>query len=387
MPFPQLEEAGFDDGRLQGLPWRPAICSARASTPSRRARYFNALPASRDEFDHEVRRRRLRRQRDRRGRLRDGRVLRRRQVLILPGLRYESTKVDYLGYDVRYDEDGDYVSTRPVTGGDTYGVLAARLSCALQRRRRRPTSAPPTRARWRVRTTTTSCRTRSCSSEDEEIQRGNSALKPTTSNNLDLLVEHYFQSVGVVSGGVFYKRLDDYIYPSVFDEDGVRRRVRGDAAAQRRVRRRLWGLELAFQNQLRFLPAPLDGLGVYANYTWTDSSATLPGREGEDATLPGQSAHVGNVSRVVREGAASRRRRRGTSTASTSTRWARRRSTTSTTTTTRSGTSTSASGSRATCARLRRRPEPDQRAAALLPGRDQHARSRRSTTGGGRTSA
>ncbi len=54
--------------------------------------------------------------------------------------------------------------------------------------------------------------------EDDEIERGNPALKPTTSNNLDLLAEHYFHSVGVVSGGVFYKRLNDYIYPFVFDE-------------------------------------------------------------------------------------------------------------------------------------------------------------------------
>ncbi len=65
--------------------------------------------------------------------------------------------------------------------------------------------------------------------------------------------------------------------------------LNGDAAS-------LWGMELAFQNQLRFLPAPFDGLGVYANYTWTDSSAKFPGREGEDARLPGQSAHLGNLS-------------------------------------------------------------------------------------------
>lgn len=54
------------------------------------------------------------------------------------------------------------------------------------------------------------------------------------------------------------------------------------------------GLELAFQNQLKFLPAPFDGLGLYANYTFTDSSARFPGRN-EDSTLPGQSRHVGNV--------------------------------------------------------------------------------------------
>lgn len=51
---------------------------------------------------------------------------------------------------------------------------------------------------------------------------------------------------------------------------------------------------MAFQNQRRFLPGPLDGLGVYANYTWTGSSARFPDRAVE-ATLPGQSSHVGNL--------------------------------------------------------------------------------------------
>ena len=45
--------------------------------------------------------------------------------------------------------------------------------------------------------------------EDAEIARGNSALKPTTSDNLDVLAERYFKSIGVVSGGVFYKRMSD----------------------------------------------------------------------------------------------------------------------------------------------------------------------------------
>jgi TonB-dependent receptor len=54
-------------------------------------------------------------------------------------------------------------------------------------------------------------------------------------------------------------------------------------------------MELAYQNQLRFLPAPFDGLGLYANYTWTDSAATYPDRT-QDSALPGQSKHLGNVS-------------------------------------------------------------------------------------------
>ena len=45
------------------------------------------------------------------------------RLLVLPGVRYESTKVDYTGHQVFYDAGGTYVSTQPVTGGDTHGFL------------------------------------------------------------------------------------------------------------------------------------------------------------------------------------------------------------------------------------------------------------------------
>jgi TonB-dependent receptor len=108
------------------------------------------------------------------------------------------------------------------------------------------------------------------------------------------MVERYFRSVGMISGGFFHKGIDAFIFPFRFEEtrDGdeydVTEPRNGPAAT-------VTGLELAFQNQLRFLPAPFDGLGFYANYTFTSSSADLPDRDGEDLRLPGQIRHSGNV--------------------------------------------------------------------------------------------
>nr|MDJ0646204.1 TonB-dependent receptor [Flavobacteriaceae bacterium] len=48
--------------------------------------------------------------------------------------------------------------------------------------------------------------------EDEEIILGNPNLDPTTSMNFDLLAEHYFKSIGVISGGAFFKNLKSFIY-------------------------------------------------------------------------------------------------------------------------------------------------------------------------------
>jgi TonB-dependent receptor len=125
------------------------------------------------------------------------------------------------------------------------------------------------------------------------VAQGNADLKPTTSWNVDLMGEHYLKSVGVLSAGFFYKKLKDYIYIYTLQEQingsqyQVTQPLNGDAASIR-------GVEVALQNQLRFLPSPFNGIGVYANYTFSDSTAHFPNHEG-DTTLPGQSRHVGNV--------------------------------------------------------------------------------------------
>ncbi|MCO6510640.1 MAG: TonB-dependent receptor, partial [Aridibacter famidurans] len=110
--------------------------------------------------------------------------------------------------------------------------------------------------------------------------------------------------IGIVSGGFFYKRLKDFIFPFTYEEErqigfagegkgpifdtfDVIQPLNGESAD-------LYGFEVAFQNQFTFLPKPLDGLGVYANYTYVNSEATLPG--GRTAELPGQAQNVANVS-------------------------------------------------------------------------------------------
>jgi len=134
---------------------------------------------------------------------------------------------------------------------------------------------------------------RSQNDNDLTVATGNADLSPTKSWNIDVLGERYFKSVGVVSAGVFYKRLEDYIYIYTVQEQinavqyQVTQPLNGDTATVR-------GIELALQNQLRFLPSPFNGIGVYANYTFSDSTARFPNHAG-DSTLPGQSRHVGNV--------------------------------------------------------------------------------------------
>jgi TonB-dependent receptor len=128
---------------------------------------------------------------------------------------------------------------------------------------------------------------------DNTVSLGNADLRPTTSWNVDLLAEHYFQSVGVISGGLYFKSLNDYIYVYTYDQPingqiyHYTQPLNGDTATIR-------GAEIALQNQLTFLPSPLNGIGVYANYTFSDSTASFPQHD-SDSTLPGQSRHIGNL--------------------------------------------------------------------------------------------
>ena len=138
--------------------------------------------------------------------------------------------------------------------------------------------------------------------EDEELFLGNPELDPTLSMNFDVMAEKYFQSIGLLSAGVFYKDIQDFIFISRqrdFNDELVTNydlfQPRNGASAS------LYGFEVAIQRQLHFLPGIWKGLGIYANYTFTDSEAT--GISNEDGglrndrtALPGTTPHMFNAS-------------------------------------------------------------------------------------------
>jgi TonB-dependent receptor len=139
---------------------------------------------------------------------------------------------------------------------------------------------------------------------------GNPNLQPTKANNLDLLYERYFNPLGVFQAGVFYKNLSSPIYSITRDVTGVyepgvtyqqTQPVNGTSA---------WiaGFEISFQQRLSYLPWKLNGLGISANYSYTDSRAgglyTLLGRSDHPA-LQRQAPNTWNVSPTYDKGRAS----------------------------------------------------------------------------------
>lgn len=132
--------------------------------------------------------------------------------------------------------------------------------------------------------------------EDEELFLGNPELQPTTSMNFDLMVENYYESVGLISAGYFHKQVDGFIYTSYTENsDGfeVYQPKNGGTGT-------IHGVEASVQRQLDFLPGALKGLGIYVNYTYTSSSAEgVANEDGElrdDLGLPGTAKHLFNTS-------------------------------------------------------------------------------------------
>lgn len=136
--------------------------------------------------------------------------------------------------------------------------------------------------------------------ENESLRRGNPNLQASKVMNFDLMYEQYFRSIGILSAGVFHKRLQDFIFEEVNTEVGgiydgyeVRMPQNGTTAE-------VWGFEAAWQQRLHFLPGVLSGLGIYSNYTYATSKAQL--RIDREVELPRQIPHVLNTALTYERG-------------------------------------------------------------------------------------
>lgn len=232
------------------------------------------------------------------------------QFLVILGLRAEYTSIDYLGYTMIDEEakgeregNNSYVNLFPnltlkYQATDNL-VLRGAFSTALAR----------PNYYWLVPYT-------NITSSKAEVSTGNPDLKPTYSYNFDLLGSYYFGNVGLISAGVFYKQVQDFIYKyatTSFTRDqfsqhfpGITNPIEVGEEWEMSQHRNgdnvdLWGVEVAFQRSLNFLPTEfLRRFTVYLNYTYTHSKAAGitddDGNERENMPLPGSAPHTANAS-------------------------------------------------------------------------------------------
>lgn len=220
-------------------------------------------------------------------------------LVVIFGVRAEQTKLEYSGRSLNIPASGDPTITKtPKDKNDYTNVLPSIIA----------KYSFSDNTKLKVAWTNTISRPRyfdlvphnEIKREDNEIKIGNPDLEPTQSMNLDLMVEHYFSEVGLVSAGAFYKSLKDItntIERKNFDYAGntwdkfYKPIITGDAD--------LYGFEFAYQRQFDFLPGFFSDFGIYANYTYTHSkmkNIRINNRENEDLSMVGTPENNANLS-------------------------------------------------------------------------------------------
>ena len=138
--------------------------------------------------------------------------------------------------------------------------------------------------------------------------RGNPGLRPFEATQYDATLEWYFAPSSALTVAGFYKNVDsftlnrtqsefipglsDQVDPSTGQTYGAFQITQPVNGASGKIK----GVEVAYQQSLRFLPGLLGNLGVQANYTYVDSETPLI----DEATraslpLPGLSKHSYNL--------------------------------------------------------------------------------------------
>lgn len=217
------------------------------------------------------------------------------------GLRMETTRASYTGHAVTLDTTGAAAGIMAVPGSQSYTDFFPSAQLKY-------TFAPRTDARLAV--------TRGIARPDyaslapslqgtlggslsnpANLTVGNPNLNPQHAWNYDFLVEHFFPSVGVISGGAFYKSLTDFIFSQNFVYAGPVTAFRGQLGTrpENGGAGHLLGFEGEWTQRLVSLPGVLAGLGFDANFTHVDSRVLVDPVSGRHAQLQRQAPNLANV--------------------------------------------------------------------------------------------
>jgi len=141
---------------------------------------------------------------------------------------------------------------------------------------------------------------------------GNPNLSAETAYNYDFLFEHYMHTFGAIQAGVFFKSLYEpivstshevanYTPPAPYNTSAyvgdyiISQPLNAGAA-------HLYGFEIAYLQHFTALPGFLSGLGLSANYSYTDSGTEgLPGRSDHPHLLR-QAPNTWNISPTYDKG-------------------------------------------------------------------------------------
>jgi TonB-dependent receptor len=218
------------------------------------------------------------------------------KIRLQGGLRIESTGSSFLANKVTLN-GGAYLRTDPVTGNSGYVnfMPSVQLQYLIASNTNLRLAYGRGISRPNFQDIVPSVQV-DPNTSPKSLQVGNPALLPTRANNYDVLIEHYFQPLGILQAGFFYKALSDPIYPTVsfvaasdpnFPGYLRQQSINGPSA-------HIAGFEAAWQQRLTYLPGLLSGLGVSANYSYAASRVTFP--VGFSSAVPGGEGRIDHPS-------------------------------------------------------------------------------------------
>ncbi|HNP34771.1 MAG TPA: TonB-dependent receptor [Woeseiaceae bacterium] len=221
------------------------------------------------------------------------------RLTIIAGVRVEWTDVDNRGNEVELIEEGeivdgvplaeDTVFITPVRQTDSYSDVLPSINLRFNFSEDLIGRASLHRAVVRPGVEFVAFRV---AIEDNEAELGNPDLKPYRAWNADASISWYPTELSVLSGGIFYKEIEDFVFVQTLDDYAWQDRVFDEAViAQNGDDATVFGVELTYQQHFGFLGAPFDGFLVAFNYTYVDSDADTGERK---INLPKQSENIGS---------------------------------------------------------------------------------------------
>ena len=214
------------------------------------------------------------------------------RLQVIAGARVERTEFSATGNDLVYDTNGD-LSIGKRKADNSYTNLLPGLHLRYE-----PLDNLVLRAAWSntiARPNFNDISPRRQLDEDaRELNLGNPELDPYESSNLDLLADWYLGESGVISAGVFYKDIDNYIVDFTTRDDArfpglrVSQPINGTTAS-------IVGVELNAQTGLEVLSSQLQGFLAGFNLTVLDTELKLNQRPGEEFAIPEAAEQSGNL--------------------------------------------------------------------------------------------
>jgi TonB-dependent receptor len=219
------------------------------------------------------------------------------RLTITPGLRYESTRLDITGFQLERRID-----IVPTTRSNRYDDWLPGLIVKFEPSRETVlrlaytrTLGRPNYAQLSPGGSVTYEGGAVAGTFDGSVSLGNPLLKPYRSDNLDASAEYYFAKGGLLSVAAFAKFIKNPIFVQGFTQNDVsfggRQYETLDFSQARNADNgKIFGIEVAFQQQFTFLPGIFSGFGVELNATFVNSKLRLP--DGRDSTFPQQSDYL-----------------------------------------------------------------------------------------------